>query len=254
MGQAEIKKMDNGLSRHLNDIGIQCVVAAGGSGTRLRLLTEEIPKPMVPILGMPFLYWLITRIIRQGIRQFVILTGYHAERIVSYFGDGAGLGCSIVYSTSDHPLGSGGALWAAREILEEEFLFINGDDYPEINYAELIGDFRQRGALAMVAVCKDPRGQLAIDEETGFVRQYLPSACLPYLDCGTKAFRKSVLDLIDIEPPFTLEPEFWPLLIAKQQLVAFQLESRPHAIDTVDGIRAFEGWLKQQRSKPGDGL
>lgn len=233
------------------NLGIQCVIAAGGRGTRLLPLTERIPKPMVPVLGVPFLHWLIAHLVSQGIHRFVVLTGYHAHKIVKYFGDGEKLGCEILYSYEDKPLGSGGALWAARELLEEEFLYVNGDDYPEINYAELIRAFHQRNVLAMVAVCRDPDGHFAVDEKTGCVLEYSLSGGLPYLDCGTKVFRKEVLDLMQPEPPFTLEPTLWPTLITQKQLVIFPLQSRPHAIDTVESLRVFEGWLRQRYPKLG---
>ena len=211
---------------------IQCVIAAGGRGIRLRPLTDDLPKPMICVQGVPFLHLLINNLVLSGISRLVILTGYLSSKIVSYFGDGSHLGCSIVYSNEDHPLGSGGALCAAKDILEDEFIYANGDDLPEVDYKMLVSAFHQKAVLGMVVVCKDFEGRLMIDEQSGMVQDYFAFTHLPYLDCGTKVFKKSVLDMIQWEVPFDLEPSLWPVLIDKQQLSAFQIRSKPRGLTT----------------------
>ena len=211
---------------------IQCVIAAGGRGTRLRPITDSIPKPMILVHGIPFLHLLINNLVSFDISRFVILTGYLSQNIVSYFGDGNRFGCSIRYSNEDRPLGTGGALLAAKDILEDEFIYANGDDLPEVDYTALVTSFHQQSSLGMVVVCKDAAGHLMIDKQTGKVEEYFVFTYLPYLDCGTKVFKKDVLDVLYWKVPFDLEPALWPILIGRQQLSTFQISSKPYGLTT----------------------
>ena len=229
-----------------SNIDLQCVIVAGGKGTRLRPLTNSIPKPMVTVLGVPFLEILISRLVAQGLWKFLILTGYQATIIQNYFGDGSKLNCSISYSNEATPLGSGGALWNAQKRLDDEFLYINGDDYLEIKYGNLIRMFRDRRVDAMVVTYKNNQGQLDIDHSTNLVRRFDESLLLPYLDCGTKIFRKSVLKQITPKYPFTLEPTLWPALIKNQGLTSYIVKSESYGIDSVKKLKKLENILKKK--------
>jgi mannose-1-phosphate guanylyltransferase len=222
------------------------VIVAGGRGTRLRPLTNSVPKSMVLVLGKPFLHWLIKRLCTQNISRFLILTGYKASMIEEYFGDGSKFGIFISYSHEDSPLGTGGALWAASELLEHEFLYVNGDDYQEIDYTELVDAFHSQNVLAMVAACEDSYGLLEIDKKTKFVTRFTANngPNLPYLDCGTKVFKKSVLNLLSLKPPFNLESSLWPELIQRNQLALFHISSKAQGIDTPEKLNHFTRWLK----------
>ena len=231
-----------------SNIDLQCVIVAGGKGTRLRPLTNQIPKPMVTVLGVPFLEILISRLVAQGLWKFLVLTGYQATIIQDYFGDGSKLNCSISYSNETIPLGSGGALWNAQKQLDDEFLYVNGDDYLEIKYKNLIRTFRDRRVNAMVVTYKNNQGQLDIDHQTNLVRLFDNSCLLPYLDCGTKIFRKSVLKKITPIYPFALEPTLWPALIKNQELASYTVQSQPYGIDSVEKLKKLEKIMKQIRT------
>src|SRR5437764_7627858 len=105
------------------------VSVAGGLGTRLWPLTKTVPKPMVEVAGVPYLEHQLRILAGQGIRDIVLLTGYLGEQIEDHFGDGARLGLSLRYSREQTPLGTGGALLQARELLADDFLIIYGDSY-----------------------------------------------------------------------------------------------------------------------------
>jgi len=169
--------------------------------------------------------------------------------IEEYFGDGSKFGCSIRYSHEDSPLGSGGALWSASEFLEDEFLYINGDDYLEIDYTELINAFHNQNVSAMVAVREDARGRLDIEKKTYRVIDFVSESnlYLHYLDCGTKVFKKTIIDMIDPCYPFVLEQSLWPILIEKKQLYIFPFMSKNFGIDTFEKLTEFKLWLKQQK-------
>src|SRR5215472_6820489 len=103
---------------------MQVVILAGGQGLRLRPLTEAIPKPMLPVAGVPYLERQLRLLARQGLRDVLILTGYLGEQIEKHFGDGRRLKLSIRYRCEAEPLGTGGALRDAHPLLSDIFLLL----------------------------------------------------------------------------------------------------------------------------------
>lgn len=114
------------------------IILAGGLGTRLRTTVPDLPKPMAPIAGRPFLKYLLDYWIKQGIDRFVLSVGYRHEIIIEYFGNNY-KGATLDYVVESKPLGTGGGfLLAAEKIgLEEPFLLLNGDTYFAVNLKEL---------------------------------------------------------------------------------------------------------------------
>ena len=115
------------------------VVLAGGKGTRFRPFSFVIPKPLMPIGEDPILLHLINRFKKSGIGKFLVSTGYQAELVRAYFGDGERFGVSIKYFHEDKPLGTAGPLSLMKsEFSDDEYLFlINGDIYTELNFDEM---------------------------------------------------------------------------------------------------------------------
>ncbi len=114
------------------------IVLAGGLGTRLRSVVSNIPKPMAPVQGRPFLEHLCYFWKNQGINRFIFCVGYKSEFIIDHFGDSFD-GCKIFYSIEDEPLGTGGAILKAVNQFKpvEPFIIINGDTFFEVNLYDL---------------------------------------------------------------------------------------------------------------------
>ncbi len=178
---------------------MQSVILAGGLGTRLRPLTETVPKPMLPVLGKPFLQHQLELLGSFGIRRVVLLVAYLGEQIEKYFGDGAAFGMEIVYSYEPAPLGTGGALKNAAALLDEEFLVLNGDTYLAIDYGELAKSFRRSDGPAMIVAYEnsDQRvpSNLAVgaDGRVTVYRKRDPLG-LTHVDAGVIALRREVLE------------------------------------------------------------
>ena len=118
----------------------QVVVLAGGLGTRLRSVVQDVPKSMADIQGKPFLEYLLQLLIQNGYQNFLFLVGYKGDMIKSYFGDGSKFGVNIEYSSEAIPLGTGGALFNAWHKLSDDFFLVNGDTFFDIQY-EVLEDF-----------------------------------------------------------------------------------------------------------------
>lgn len=128
----------------------QVVILAGGLGTRLRPITEEIPKPLVEVAGQPFLYWQLMDLKSQGYTKIVLLVSYLGEKIQNYFGDGRQLGLEISYSIESEPLGTGGAIKYAANTLDDEFILLNGDSFLKMNLSKFESLFDSENMDALI--------------------------------------------------------------------------------------------------------
>ena len=116
---------------------MKAIILAGGAGTRLRSHVQDLPKPMVPIAGRPFLEYLIERLVQGGVTDLILSVGHCADAITSHFGAAWG-GAAISYAVETEPLGTGGAVaYAARCCTDNYILVVNGDSYLAIDFADL---------------------------------------------------------------------------------------------------------------------
>jgi dTDP-glucose pyrophosphorylase/CBS domain-containing protein len=130
---------------------LQAVIMAGGMGTRLRPLTEDLPKPMLPVGGKPLLELVIEQLRQVGIRRVNITTHYKPEKISDHFGDGSSFGVELNYVNEDKPLGTGGAL-GLMEAPAEPMLVINGDILTQVDFRAMLAYHREQCAVMTVAV------------------------------------------------------------------------------------------------------
>jgi NDP-sugar pyrophosphorylase family protein len=128
----------------------RAIILAGGLGTRLRPYTLVMPKPLVPIGDRPVLDIIVHQLRHYGFDRITVATGYMAELIEAFFGDGSAYGIPIDYFREREPLGTVGAL-AMIEGLDEDFLVMNGDTLTDMNYMNLLDRHRGSGAIATIA-------------------------------------------------------------------------------------------------------
>ena len=141
-------------------IDTKVLVLAGGLGTRLRPLTEALPKVLVPALGRPFLEHLLREVAGQGFTRLVLSVGVFSDQVEACFGDGARLGCAIEYARETTPLGTGGAVVNALPLLGERFLVLNGDTLLEVDLRRLLRHHEdQQLEVTLTAVHVPDRGR-----------------------------------------------------------------------------------------------
>jgi NDP-sugar pyrophosphorylase family protein len=126
---------------------------AGGFGTRLRPLTDNMPKPMLPVGGRPLMERIVGQLKESGIDQIVVTTHYKAEAIVDHFGDGTDFGVTMTYVQEDEPLNTGGAIGLIPNV-DEPLLVINGDILTQVDFRALHDFHRDCGADMTVGVRK----------------------------------------------------------------------------------------------------
>ena len=125
---------------------MKAVVMAGGEGTRLRPLTSNQPKPMVPIVGKPCMEHILELLRDHGFEDVVITVAFLPQAIRSYFGDGESLGLNIEYSVEESPLGTAGSVRLASDRLDDTFLVISGDALCDIDLAQIVEAHKEKGA------------------------------------------------------------------------------------------------------------
>jgi D-glycero-alpha-D-manno-heptose 1-phosphate guanylyltransferase len=154
---------------------MQAVILAGGMGTRLKSVVSDVPKPMAPVNGKPFLEYLLQQLIRSNIRNVILSVGYKWEIIRDYFGDGAKWGLNIQYAVENEPLGTGGAIReASRLVTADAFIVMNGDSYFDIDIVSLIQFHRAMQStitLALVSMENVSRyGSVELDKNSEIVK------------------------------------------------------------------------------------
>jgi NDP-sugar pyrophosphorylase family protein len=125
---------------------------AGGKGTRLRPLTENCPKPMIPVAGRPILERVILHLVGYGIRKIYLSINYLGDMIEQYFGDGSAFGCSIQYLREEKFLGTGGPLSLLPEQPKYPFIVMNGDQVTQVNIARLLEFHEKEKVEATIAI------------------------------------------------------------------------------------------------------
>ncbi len=155
---------------------MKAVIMAGGEGTRLRPLTSNQPKPMMPIANRPMMEHIVRLLADHGIDQIVVTLAFLANQIRTYFGDGSELGVEMRYATEDTPLGTAGSVRNAADELDDTFLVISGDVLTDVDLTGLIKAHRDSGALGTIALKRvdDPvEFGIVITGEDGHVERFL---------------------------------------------------------------------------------
>lgn len=196
------------------------VILVGGKGTRLRPLTNSIPKPMLPVAGAPFLEHLMARIKEAGMTHVVLGTSFKAEVFEEHFGDGSHLGLEIEYVVEDEPLGTGGGI---RNVLDhlryDRAMVFNGDVLGGTDLQAVLNTHVEQEADVTLHLLRvsDPRafGCVPTDAD-GRVSAFLEKTEDPPTDqinAGSYVFNRSVIEKIPAGRPVSVEREIFPGLL-----------------------------------------
>ena len=136
----------------------QAVILCGGRGERLRPLTDSLPKPMVDVNGRPFLQFLLEQLAENGIKRFVLLTGYLGEKIIEHFGDGSSRGWSISYSIGPAEWSTARRIHEAMTQIDEIFLLMYSDNFAHLRLNDLVQVNNQSDSAITLSVVKKSPG------------------------------------------------------------------------------------------------
>jgi mannose-1-phosphate guanylyltransferase len=210
----------------------EAIVLVGGLGTRLRPLTINTPKPMLPVAGVPLLTHHLARARQVGIDHVVLATSYRAEVFEGYFGDGAAFGVDLEYAVEETPLGTGGAIRNVSSRLrsgaDEPVFILNGDVLSGHDLAAQLARHGEQDAdatLHLVEVADARAFGCVPTDAAGQVTAFLekmPEPVTNQINAGTYIFRRKVIDEIPPDRVVSVEHETFPgLLAAGARLVGF---------------------------------
>jgi mannose-1-phosphate guanylyltransferase len=228
------------------------ILLVGGFGTRLKPLTSESPKPMLPVAGLPVTEHQILAAKRAGIHTLVLATSYLSEVFTPYFGDGSSWGIKILYAVEKEPLGTGGAIRNAAQMLDlaslgdEPIVVFNGDVLSRHSIAEQINFHQAKKADATLHLIEveDARafGCVPTDGE-GRVTAFLEKMDNPItnsINAGCYVFQPSVLDRIPLGEVVSIERETFPALVESGRPV-FGYKEQAYWLDVGTPAALFKG-------------
>ncbi|MCA6127315.1 hypothetical protein AI19_11915 [Thalassolituus oleivorans 4BN06-13] len=197
-----------------------CVILSGGKGTRLQSVVQDVPKPMADISGEPFLSLLLTRMIAQGVRKFVLSVGYKRDVIINYYRENPIAGVDIQFAEEVEPLGTGGGIKHAASVLDSSnYLVLNGDSTCAADISDFIESVEQSDQAAGVLVNHQDDcaryGQIVFDPVTHRsleMKEKNPNAGAGYINAGVYLLPRDFIASLP-NGAFSFEEVGFPLLM-----------------------------------------
>jgi mannose-1-phosphate guanylyltransferase/phosphomannomutase len=201
---------------------VKAVIMAGGEGTRLRPLTSNQPKPMMPIANRPMMEHIVELLKEHGFDDIVVTVAFLANTIRNYFGDGSEFGVRMVYATEETPLGTAGSVRNAMEQLKDErFLVISGDVLTDIDLSAVVKYHEEKGAMATIGLkaMENPlEFGIVITNEDGSIDRFLEKpgwgqVFSDTINTGIYVLEPEVLRHVPRDRPYDFSKELFPLLL-----------------------------------------
>jgi N-acetyl-alpha-D-muramate 1-phosphate uridylyltransferase len=234
-------------------VRLPVAILAGGLASRLRPITETIPKALVEVAGKPFILRQLDYLRGQGISRVVLCVGYLGEQIEEVVGDGAARGLSVSYS-QDWPtlMGTGGALRQALPLLDSQFLVLYGDAYLPIDFASVERAFLNSGQPALMTVQRnadewDKSNVLFVDNVIVEYNKLAPTPSMRHIDYGLGAITAQVLADENTTGPFDLADVYHRLSISGQ-LAGYEVHERFYEIGSHQGLAEAANYFKDGKS------
>ncbi|MCX7746099.1 MAG: mannose-1-phosphate guanyltransferase [Clostridia bacterium] len=204
---------------------MKAIIMAGGEGSRLRPLTCDLPKPMVPVMNKPIMEHIINLLKSYGITEIGVTLMYLPQKIKDYFGNGSNFGVNLHYFTEDTPLGTAGSVKNAEEFLDETFIVISGDSLTSMNLENAVGYHREKGSKATLVLTKVDvplEYGVVITNKNGAITGFLekPSWGEVFSDTvntGTYILEPEVLQYFEKGKKFDFSQNLFPILLEKNE-------------------------------------
>jgi len=209
---------------------VQAIVLAGGLGTRLRGVVPDLPKPLAPVNGRPFLAIVLEQLSAQGFASVVLSVGYRHELIRQAFGDRFG-GLALVYAVEDRPLGTGGAIrLAARQCGDADVFVLNGDSYADLDFADMQATHCEARVSLTVCAVEVPDaaryGRVLVRDSriTGFAEKGAAGPGL--INAGIYLMRRNLLEVPDLPEVFSFERDVLEARLGELRPLAYPARGR----------------------------
>jgi mannose-1-phosphate guanylyltransferase len=227
------------------------ILLVGGLGTRLKPLTNQTPKPMLPVAGLPVTEHQLLAAKKAGINTVILATSYLSEVFTPYFGDGSNWGMKLLYAVEEEPLGTGGAIRNAAALVgladsAEEFVIFNGDILSQHDIAAQLSFHKERSAdatLHLIEVADARAFGCVPTDETGRVKDFLEKMDKPVtndINAGCYVFSPTVISAIPEGKVVSIERETFPQLV-KSGLPVYGYREQSYWLDIGTPAALFKG-------------
>jgi NDP-sugar pyrophosphorylase family protein len=229
-------------------------ILAGGLATRLRPITEKIPKALIEVAGVPFIAHQLRLLKSHGIRFVVILTWYKGEMIREFVGNGNQFGIEVQYAfDGERPLGTGGAIRHALPLLNSPFFVLYGDSYLPCEYADIQACFDRNRKPGLMTVYRN-RGKWDasnVEMANGRILRYDKKKQAPgmeFIDYGLGIFQPAVFESLPEGQAIDLA-EVYQSLVGNHQLAAYEVRQRFYEVGSFDGWRELDELLTRNPNR-----
>ena len=224
------------------------LILAGGLATRLRPLTENIPKALVPVAGKPFVVHQLEYLKEQGIRKVILCTGYRADQIEAVVGNGAAYGLEVSFSEDgDTLLGTGGAIIKALPLAGSAFFVLYGDSFLPISFAKVESEWRRSHKPALMTVFRnegqwDSSNVLFEDQMVVKYDKHRPRPGMDYIDYGLAVLSADLFSDYQSAIPFDLADLYHDLSLSRR-LAGMEVFERFYEIGSPEGLAEAEAYF-----------
>lgn len=233
-------------------------ILVGGKGTRLRSVVSDVPKPLAPVAGEPFLFIILRQLQSAGISRVVLLTGYQHEKIEAACGDGKQFGLEIIYSREIEPLGTAGAILKAKPYLQEskEFILMNGDTYLDCSLDIFLNLSFDPQWMALIGAMQPEEterfGTLKVNLHNFQIEEFIEkgksTADSKLVNAGIYRLSSSIFDVIPAEQFCSLETDIFPQLLQKKLILrALPIEGKFVDIGVPESYLAFNRKIETEK-------
>lgn len=228
-------------------------VLAGGLATRMRPITETLPKSLLDVAGEPFVAHQLRLLRREGMKRVVLCLGYLGDQVMDFVGDGSRFGLDVAYSfDGDTLVGTGGAIHKALPLLDDPFFVVYGDSYLDTNYAAVGQHFLRSGAAALMTVFRnegkwDTSNVVFRDGELMVYSKRTRTPDMHFIDYGLGILTGRALEGRQPGVPFELA-EVYEQLAAKKKLAGYEIASRFYEIGSREGLADLDFHLRRGRA------
>ncbi len=224
------------------------LILAGGKGVRLKPITDEIPKPLLPVHGKPILQYGLELFKKFGITDIIFSIGYKGDKIKDYFGDGSRFGVNIAYVEETTPLGTAGPLNLARKQLTEPFVMCNADELKDIDLADMYFFHKEKNAMATIALTTvpDPSNYGVARMQGNRIVEFIEKPLVPpsnLINAGLYILEPDVLKYVPKKGFAMIEKDVFPKIAAEGKLYGYNFAGQWMDTGTLDRYdRAIKEW------------
>ncbi|MBI5390168.1 NTP transferase domain-containing protein [Candidatus Woesearchaeota archaeon] len=223
-------------------------ILAGGRGTRLKPLTDEIPKPLIPVHDKPLLQHALDLFRKHGITEIIIALGFKGEKIKEYFGNGKKFGMTITYVEESKPLGTAGPLLLAKDLLTSTFVMCNADELKEIDLIDMYHHHKETKGMATIALTtvEDPSMYGVAKLQGTKIMEFIEkpskeSAPSPFINAGLYMLEPEVLNMVP-EGFAMMETDVFPKIAKEGKLFGYPFSGQWF---DVGNLERYEKALKE---------